>query len=431
MSRAEALQLLLRAFVCGLMALTAYGCQRAPPQPPPKLRAPAPGATVPSPGAMAALGKRLFFDATLSGSGKLACASCHDPAHAYGPPDGRSVRLGGPGLDRAAIRAVPSLRYKSFTPLFQIHYYIGRGEDMEDEGPTGGFMADGRARSLAEQAALPLLDPQEMANPSAAAVVAKLAVAPYANAFREVFGARVFDDIPTAFRDATLALQSFQEEDPSFHPYSSKYDRYLRHEVQLSPQEESGLVLFNRKDKGNCAKCHPSWRGANNHPPQFTDFGLAAVGVPRNPDIPANRDPNYFDLGVCGPLRHDLATREDLCGLFKTPTLRNVAARQVFFHNGRYHTLDEVMHFYVERDIDPGRWYPRALGKVVKFDDLPAHLRANVDTHTEPFDRHPGQRPALSKREIADIEAFLTTLTDSDVVTPPATVMPSRPPLGL
>jgi cytochrome c peroxidase len=368
---------------------------------------------------MAAVGKRLFFDATLSGSGKLSCASCHDPAHAYGPPDRRSVRLGGPGMDRAAARAVPSLRYKSFTPLFQIHYYIGRGEDMEDEGPTGGFMSDGRASSLAEQAALPLLDPLEMANESKASVVVKLAAAPYADAFKKVFGAHVFDDVATAFRDATLALQSFQQEDPSFQPYSSKYDRYLRHEVKLSPHEENGLVLFNRTDKGNCAKCHPSWPGANKRPPQFTDFGLAAIGVPRNPDIPVNRDPTYFDLGVCGPLRHDLAAHEELCGLFKTPTLRNVATRQVFFHNGRYHTLDEVMHFYVERDTDPGRWYPRVHGKVVKFDDLPDHLRQNADTHTAPFDRHPGQAPALSKSEIADIEAFLQALTDSDVAASP------------
>jgi cytochrome c peroxidase len=357
----------------------------------------------------------MFFDGRLSASGKLSCANCHDPTHAYGPTDGASVHLGGPNMDIAGARAIPSLRYKSFTPLFQIHYYIGRGEDMEDEGPTGGFMADGRASSLAGQAALPLLDPREMANGSEAAVVAKLAAAPYADTFRAVFGAQIFADTAKAFQDATRALQSFQQEDPSFNPYSSKYDRYLRHEVQLTAREQNGLVLFNRTDKGNCAKCHPSWPGPNNRPPQFTDFGLAAVGVPRNSAIPANQDATYFDLGVCGPLRRDLADHAELCGLFKTPTLRNTAARQVFFHNGRYHTLDQVMHFYVERDTNPARWYPRINGKVVKFDDLPSPLRANVDTTTAPFDRKPGARPALSQSEIADVEAFLATLTDSDV----------------
>ncbi|MBV8468208.1 MAG: cytochrome-c peroxidase, partial [Burkholderiales bacterium] len=79
-----------------------------------------------------------------------------------------------------------------------------------------------------------------------------------------------------------------------------------------------------------------------------------------------------------------------------------------------YHTLDEVMHFYVERDIDPAHWYPTHNGKVEKFDDLPPALRVNVDTRTAPMDRKPGDKPALTAEEIADVEAFLKTLTDAD-----------------
>ena len=66
----------------------------------------------------AELGKRLFFDTTLSASKRMSCASCHSPAHAYGPPNGRAVQLGGPKLDRPGTRAVPSLRYLAFTPSF-------------------------------------------------------------------------------------------------------------------------------------------------------------------------------------------------------------------------------------------------------------------------------------------------------------------------
>jgi cytochrome c peroxidase len=72
------------------------------------------------------------------------------------------------------------------------------------------------------------------------------------------------------------------------------------------------------------------------------------------------------------PLRTDQAGQSKFCGLFKTPTLRNVATRCVFFHNGRLHTLKEALRFYVQRDTDPRLWYPvSASGEVNKFDDLP------------------------------------------------------------
>jgi cytochrome c peroxidase len=97
-----------------------------------------------------------------------------------------------------------------------------------------------------------------------------------------------------------------------------------------------------------------------------------AVLVPRNPEILSNATPGYFDMGLCGPLRTDQAGQSKFCGLFKTPTLRNVATRCVFFHNGRLHTLKEALRFYVQRDTDPRLWYPvSASGEVNKFDDLP------------------------------------------------------------
>ncbi len=363
----------------------------------------------------ARLGKQLFFDPRLSASGKLSCASCHDPAHAYGPPDGAAARIGGAHMDRTGTRAVPSLRYKNFTPMFSIHYYIGRGEDMEDEGPTGGFTADGRVNSLADQAAIPLLDANEMANANKAEVVAHIIAAGYADKIKALFGDKVIGDESLVFNSATQALQAFQDEDESFHPYSSKYDKYLRHEAKLTPSEEHGLLMFNRRDKGNCAQCHMSWPGPNGRPPLFTDFGFSAVGVPRNEELPVNADTHYYDMGVCGPGRHDMAKHQELCGMFKTPTLRNVASRHVFFHNGRFHTLEDMMHFYVERDTDPGHWYPSKAGKVDKFNDLPPKLRQNVDTRTAPFNRKLGDKPALTADEISDVIAFLKTLDDADV----------------
>ena len=144
-------------------------------------------------------------------------------------------------------------------------------------------------------------------------------------------------------------------------------------------------------------------------------------GVPRNPDIPANRDPRYFDLGVCGrpdhPLR-DASAR--YCGMFKTPTLRNVATRRVFFHNGRMKSLRDVIRFYNTRDTKPEAWYPTVDGVVQKFDDLPTEYRGNIDTQA-PLDGRPrGSQPAMSEQDMDDLEAFLGTLTDDDLQ-PPAT----------
>jgi len=58
---------------------------------------------------------------------------------------------------------------------------------------------------------------------------------------------------------------------------------------------------------------------------KFTDYGYVALGLPRNPAIPANAEPGYFDLGLCGPLRTDFLGKKQYCGFFRAPTLRNVA----------------------------------------------------------------------------------------------------------
>jgi cytochrome c peroxidase len=135
--------------------------------------------------------------------------------------------------------------------------------------------------------------------------------------------------------------------------------------------------------------------------------------VPRNASIPANADASWFDLGLCGPDRRDLAGRSEYCGRFMTPTLRNVATRAVFFHNGIVHNLREAVAFYAERDVDPGKWYPRGRdGRIAKFDDLPAAYRGNVEMDA-PFGERPTGKPALSARDVDDIVAFLGTLTDA------------------
>lgn len=389
----------------------------------------------------AQVGKHIFFDETLSASQTMSCATCHDPAFAYGPPNDRAVQLGGPGVDRAGTRAVPSLRYKEYTPAYAD--LLDNPDGMSAPGPGGGFAWDGRADTLAEQAKLPLLSPLEMANASPADVVAKVRASSYAALFQKAFAApdtradavaRSDDhrsDIDKAFDDVVAALQAFQLEDPSFHPYTSKFDLHAGNKIggAFTPAEARGFRVFADANKGNCASCHFPGAGINGSSGLFTDFSYEAIGVPRNLALSTNEDATYYDLGLCGPLRTDHATPSAgpnaFCGMFKTPTLRNTAGRKVFFHNGVVHSLEQAVRFYNTRDTSPELWYPTKNGQVQKFDDLPKAYRANVDRQMPLDGRARGAKKPMSEAEMADLICFIKTLTDD--YQPPAAPPASGP----
>lgn len=358
---------------------------------------------------LVSLGRTLFFDRALSASGQLACASCHQPSHAFGPADAR-------GPTRALpLRAVPSLSYRSFTPAFDAHHRESDGNDAEDQGPVGGWDWDGRAASAHEQAEGPLLSPLEMNNRDAGAVVARLRSSASAVEFRRTFGPRSLDDERVAWNGLLWALEVFQQDPATFAPFTSKYDAALRGQVVLSPAERRGLEAFNDPARGNCAACHPSGR-VHGGMPLFTDFGHVALGVPRNRTLPPNAQPAFHDLGLGGPLRLDMASTPEACGRFKTPSLRNVALRPAFFHNGAFTHLDDAVRFYALRDHEPARYYGRdAQGRPRQPDDLPDRCLGNLE-RGPPFGRH--ARPSLTENEVQDIVRFLETLTDGHV--PPA-----------
>ncbi|WGS48831.1 c-type cytochrome [Paraburkholderia sp. D15] len=372
---------------------------------------------------MSALGKQLFFDASLSGSGRLACASCHSPGHGFSPPNALSVQLGGNDMHRTGMRAAPTLKYLQSVPAFAEHYHESddEGDESVDAGPTGGLTWDGRVDRGRDQARIPLLSSFEMGS-TPAKVTAAVKASPYADAFREAFGARIFDNDDATFNAVLQALETFEQTPELFYPYTSKYDAFLAGNAQLTKAELHGLQLFNDEQKGNCASCHISQRTKDGAPPQFSDFGLIAIGVPRNRALAVNRDPQFHDLGACGPERTDLGGRAEFCGLFRTPTLRNVALKKSFFHNGIYHSLEQVLRFYAQRDTNPEKFYPVSNGKVRKFDDLPQRYWVNLNTDP-PFDRKPGDKPSLDEAEIRDVVAFLKTLTDGYDAQKPA---PSR-----
>ncbi|HWA93049.1 MAG TPA: cytochrome c peroxidase [Terracidiphilus sp.] len=369
----------------------------------------------------AELGRQIFFDRSLSASGRMACATCHDPHFAYGPPNGKAVQDGGPALKSPGYRAVPSLRYVlNYVPVWTHVRDTNPIEQLTeaDTSPAGGYTWDGRYNTLSAQAMLPFFSPVEMGNGNVAELAGRLKHAAYADTFRAVFGKQIFDNPAQAVQKAAHALEQFELQDKSFHPYTSKFDRWLDGKASLTAQELRGMRLFDDPDKGNCASCHLDQKGANGAHPIFTDFQFEALGVPRNNAISWNADPHYDDMGLCGPFRNDAASKDQTnCGLFRTPTLRNTAIRTVFFHNGAFHSLREALRFYVERDTNPEKWYPAGPdGKVEKFNDLPLRYRRNVDTFDSPLNLHRGQKPVWNEQDIDDVIAFLKTLVDEDVV---------------
>ena len=389
--------------------------------------------------AVALLGKQIFYDQTLSASGTQSCASCHSAQHSYAPDNAFPVQLGGAHMNQAGYRPPPSLTYLYRQAPFSIGPDQGDTDvpvDMTQLAtqaagvqraqktalaapaapamvPQGGLFWDGRADTLQIQAIGPLMNPVEMANATQEDVARKLLQTKYLDQFKQIFGAGIVNNPSLLISEAMFAVGRYQTEDQSFHAFTSKYDYWLEGKARLTHAELHGLQLFNDKDKANCAGCHLSQPSKDGLPPVFTDTQYEALGVPRSPAIPANKDPKFFDMGVCGPFRDDMKKETQYCGMFLTPTLRNVAERKVYFHNGVYHDLKQVMDFYNLRNTAPEKIYPRdASGKVQKYNDLPAQYHANVDVADAPFDRKFGDQPAMTDQDIQDIIAFMKTLSD-------------------
>ena len=364
------------------------------------------------------LGKRLFEDTNLSEPKGQACSSCHDPKRAF-QGNNRSpiaaVALGSrPG--QFGNRKTPTIMYMAYSPAFGFAKDEDEGEDKLEA--RGGQFWDGRAADLVEQPSGPLMNPAEMNNPSADAVVEKVKAASYAPIMLAVFGPDAFADPKAAFQRVSQSLFAYEATE-RFAPFASKFDDYLRGKARLTPIEARGLALFVDPTRGNCLACHAG-KPDSKDPTDWllTDFTYDALGAPRNAAIPANADPLTFDLGLCQRPGLEAALPKSvplasLCGAFKVPTLRNIAVRAPYFHNGAIATLRDAVAFYATRDTDPKRWYPTLkTGEPDKFNDLPSAYKANVNVEEVPYDRKPGQKPRLDDRDVDALVAFLNTLTD-------------------
>jgi len=266
-----------------------------------------------------ALGKKLFFDETLSTPVGQSCATCHAPETGFANPNVDYPVSQGAHKDRFGNRNDLPAAYAAFSPPF--HY------DAEEGLYVGGQFWDGRSADLAEQAKGPFVNPLEMANPDEKTVVEKVRNSEYAGLFREIFGDTAFNDPNKAYDMIADAIAEY-EKSSELNQFSSKYDLYLAGKVDITEQERRGLALFEDENKAKCAECHPNRPADDGTPPLFTDFTYDNLGVPQNPEnsfyyLPKELNPDgvyFIDLGLGGEL-----DKPSEYGKFKVPSLRNIA----------------------------------------------------------------------------------------------------------
>jgi cytochrome c peroxidase len=321
--------------------------------------------------ALAAVGREVFLDTTLSNPPGQGCASCHVPEAAFADP--RPVSLGAMP-DKAGRRNATSLMYAALIPNMD-------QEDMLQEDGSqewvwqGGLFQDGSARTLHEQVQRPFFDHAEMNIASEAELAAKVRKATYAQELRAGMNDEAWEDDAKVAQRTYRALVEFLKE-PMFRPFDARIDDYLAgDQAALTDQEKRGLEVF--KNKGKCADCH--FLHATSWPqPLLSDFGYDNLGVPSR----GQKDP-----GLGG---HTLADQE--IGQFRAPSLRNVALTTPYFHNGSVATLREVVEFYNRRDKEPHRWgatdYPETvnktdLGNLAMTDEEVTDLTALMDAFTD------------------------------------------------
>ncbi len=336
---------------------------------------------------MQALGKKIFFDETLSSSSNQSCGSCHDPATGFADPRVSSTAPVSQGSESASFgdRNAPTAAYAAFVPVF------AASSDTTIDGTVaryqGGQFLDGRRPNLMEQAKDPFLNPVEMNNADKAEVVTKVQNGSYVSDFIAVFGSGAFDNTDTAYDNIARAIAAFESSD-EVSPFSSKFDDVMAGTASFTASEQLGFTLF-KGSKAKCANCHSV---PDSGRVLFTNHRYYNIGTPSNSSNPAVMANSAFvDVGVAGNTA--VITAGDTlteAGKFRTPTLRNIELTAPYMHNGFYQTLDDVIRHYDNLIASDFRTPEVA-------DNIANELSVNLD---------------LQPEETANLIAFLKTLTD-------------------
>jgi len=289
-------------------------------------------ATVPFPdanprsSAKVTLGKQLFFDERLSGANDTACASCHVPA--LGWEDGERL-----------TESTRGGNLKRHTPTIWNRAW----------GRT--FFWDGSARSLEEQALQPIINPGEMNQPMPALMRELRAIPGYREGFRAAF-----PDAEAPVITADRLAKAIATYERTVVQPQTAFDAWVEGDGDaISEAARRGFRLFN--GKARCAECHSGWNFSSG---AFHDIGLPDTG----------------DRGRGAVLELAAANH-----MFKVPTLRDIARRAPYMHDGSLPNLQAVLDHYQ--------------GDFVRRETLSADMQAI----------------ALTDREEADLTAFLHSLT--------------------
>ncbi len=255
----------------------------------------------------AALGKRLFSDPHLSGTGTRSCASCHQSDQA-------------------------------FTDGLKVNTNIHNGEPLPRNTPTllnvalqSNLFYDMRALTLEDQARDVLENPDEM-DGSLKEIVAYLSSD---STYKSLFS-KAFPNWSEKGIDSMQVLNALASYDRSLTKLNSRFDQYMRGDsTALTSREIKGFNLFMGKAK--CATCHfmPLFNGVT--PPKFVESETEVIGVPRSmTDTTLDSDIGWYKYIGVPFYKH----------AFKIPTIRNISKTAPYMHNGIYATLKEVMDFY-------------------------------------------------------------------------------------
>lgn len=340
------------------------------------------------------LGQQLFFDTNLSKQRTQSCATCHAPDKGFTDHRGQGVAAAASlGDDGKSLgdRNAPSAAYAALTPPFY---------QNKDGHYVGGQFWDGRANTLADQAAGPPLNPVEMGMPNKASIITRLQEnLTYQAQFKTLYGQDIFTTPDAAYAAMTDAIAAFEATD-FFVPFDSKYDRYLRGEYELTSQEELGRTLFFSEQFTNCNQCHQLRPTPGSKDETFSNYEYHNIGVPENTALRAINGATAKDYGL---FNHPAISDEAQKGKFKTPTLRNVAVTGPYMHNGVFKDLRTVVLFYnkynsrsEKRQINP------ETGQRFAPPEVPENLSLVELEHG----------PALTDKRIDALVAFLKTLTD-------------------
>ncbi|WP_010134142.1 cytochrome-c peroxidase [Ochrovirga pacifica] len=290
------------------------------------------------------LGKKLFFDPKLSTKGTMSCATCHHLDKAY--TDGLKTSLDNNG--KPSLRNAPTLVNVAFQK---------------------SFFLDGRSNTLNDQISLVFQNKSEFDTEIHQFSETILTDSSYVPIFKELYGR-----VPKKNTKVISAISAYIS---TLKGFSSKFDKNIRGEEDtFTASEKRGFNLY--MGKALCATCHFMPLTNGTVPPFFKETEKEVIGVPKtNANKQLDSDRGFY--WVYEEAIHD--------GMFKTPTVRNIAVTAPYMHNGVYNTLEEVMDFYNQGGG--------------------AGLGFNLPHQTLPFDEL-----NLSETEIKDIIAFLHTLTD-------------------